>query len=243
MRVRKISGENRRQESGKVNAQDKHSMRVGQPKGPLTVSDMNLKWDQPGRGHIPLARPAPLAGPDGSSGNIPGDSWCERPAPKKFLIPAGTSGSDLGQAVVAAKDTALQSSSCHWKVCPVLRCDVNTQTLMPQMLLRWWRMGMHWGEATGLVISTGVKNAPAGYPSSFGVGGWVVLLYQEIVCPTLMSLLSALCCPLGSRGPLQQPAMMPLWLACGVNGQHQPHLTWNSSQWVIIHCLLSVAPG
>lgn len=43
-----------------------------------------------------------------------------------------------------------------------------------------------WRGVTGLVTSIGVKD-PRHWSSSSGVGGWVVLLGQEMVCPTLVS--------------------------------------------------------
>lgn len=47
--------------------------------------------------------------------------------------PRGCLGADCG----TSEDSPLQRSSCHWRICPVVGCDVDGKTLIPWVWLRW----------------------------------------------------------------------------------------------------------
>lgn len=151
---------------------------------------MTLKWGQlrtwgQGEGNIPLARPSALASPDGRLGNIQGISWCERPAPKKFSIPTESQGDWPGSACDASQTPCSPGQCLPLKNYPVLGWH-GLQTLNASGIAEMVKDGvpLERGHRVGDLCRC---ERPKTLVFGSGIGGWVVLLGQEMVCPTLMS--------------------------------------------------------
>ena len=112
-------------------------MRVRHAKAPRTISDMHLKWDQPVAGNIPLARPYPLAGPDGR----PREFLTWEVSSQKLHVSSWEPEGPAWSRLCYWPETLLFNAIHHWKICPGLGCDVSSRVDAPGGRAQgWWSL-------------------------------------------------------------------------------------------------------